>query len=285
MPNLKGMRRLLPTLVLMALVAPAIAKAEPQSSAFSTAGWDIVLKHVKDGKVDYLPIKGNPLALTSYFSYVATANLSAMSDDEAKAFWINTYNAAVVRLILEHYPVKSIMDITGAFDLPLVEFGDEKLSLNQIEKEKLFKKFPDARLHFALVCAAISCPALRAEAYADEWETIPLVDGTKLSNQRVSLDAQLDDASAGFIQDATKNQFDPSTGTLRLSQIFNWYAKDFAAYADLFKEMLGGYSAEQAGVLGFLLKYRMPGLEAHLAAKEPVKIEYLEYDWGLNDAK
>ena len=123
------------------------------------------------------------------------------------AYWINAYNAYTIRLILNHYPVKSIKDIGSSIQIPFVttpwadkffSIGGEKMSLDNIEHGTLRKKYDDPRIHFALVCAAMSCPRLRNEAYA-----------------AARLDAQLDDQGRDFLGNPAKTSLRPPKPSCR----------------------------------------------------------------------
>jgi hypothetical protein len=122
------------------------------------------------------------------------------------------------------------------------------ISLNDIEHGTLRADFREPRIHFALVCASVGCPALRNEAY-----------------RASDLDRQLNEQARLFLSDMSKNRFDPLTNTLHLSPIFDWFRADFEAVA-------GSVSA-------YVARY----LSDSRISKPGVKIKYTEYDWSLND--
>jgi hypothetical protein len=126
------------------------------------------------------------------------------------AYWINLYNAATVRLIASNYPLKSIMDLDGGktWDVPRVAVGPRTYSLNQIENDILRKQFEDPRIHFALNCAAKSCPPLLNQAFLPD-----------------TLDAQLDARTRLFVNNPSANRIEPRSASI--SRIFDWYAADF----------------------------------------------------------
>lgn len=243
-------------LALFALVAvPAVADCPAFDQRH--AKWDEVLKaHVRSGVVDYAVLHDKPALLDGYLSEltaVCKKDYDGWSREQQVALWVNAYNAFNVHLILEHYPLKSIRQIGvlpgAAWREKFIAMGqlvgvDAKLSLNDIEHEILRKKFPDARLHFALVCASKSCPELRGEAYRAE-----------------RLGEQFDDAGRRFLADATKNQL--SGATWKVSSIFKWYREDF--------------ERDGPGLVPFLR--RLSG-----APKDGVtpELEFLDYDWSLN---
>ncbi len=173
--------------------------------------WDKLLKKHVDasGMVNYKGFQKDKAELEAYLKILSdNAPQSNWAKSDEKAYWINAYNAFTVALILTKYPVKSIKDIAGniykvntPWDIRFITIGGKKYDLNNIEHGILRKKFDDARIHFALVCASISCPKLQQEAYI----------GSKI-------DTQLDDAGKEFLNDKSKNNI--STGKAQLSKYF-----------------------------------------------------------------
>ncbi len=175
--------------------------------------WDRLLKkHVTaEGRVSYRSFLSDTAELNRYLHQLrASPPNASWTRAEQTAFWINAYNAFTVSLILRHYPCSSIRDLYGGkpWDEPFVAMGKARYTLNQIEHDVLRNKLFDPRLHFALNCAAASCPPLRREAYVAH-----------------RLYTQLDDAARRFINDYRFNQISPHQA--RLSMIFQWYEKDF----------------------------------------------------------
>ncbi|MBI2187063.1 MAG: DUF547 domain-containing protein [Acidobacteria bacterium] len=222
--------------------------------------WTAILaQYVVDGSVNYrgLADRGQP-ALDAYLSALGAASPaeSGWTREERLAFWINAYNAFAIRLILDHYPLRSIRSIgflpLAAFRTKFIPLGAGRtpISLNVIENEILRKQLQDARIHFAIVCASKSCPALRSEAYRSSV-----------------LDQQLDTAARAFLDDPSKNRWDPASRTLSLSSIFKWFRDDF--------ERAGGT------LLAFVGRYLRQPVAADLQ-KGKVRIVFLNYDWSLN---
>lgn len=230
---------------------------DPDAPAFDHALLDKVLHaHVDDaGLVDYRSLAADPSALDAYVESLAAAPLEGMARDERLALLINAYNAFTLRLILDHYPVTSIKDIPASkrWDDRRWNVGGEVWSLNQIEHEQIRPKFREPRIHFALVCAAVGCPPLRAEAYtADRLET--------------QLEAQ-----AEYVHTHDRwFRFEESPSTVYLTKLYEWYGSDF--------EQTDG------SVLVFAARYA-PQLQAALEAGRPPKIRWLDYDWSLNEQK
>jgi hypothetical protein len=249
-------------ITVIALLPFAAAYADMTSAGFDHehASWTAILgQYVKDGSVDYggLADRGQP-ALNAYLSALGAASPaeSGWTRGERLAFWINAYNAFTIRLILDHYPVRSIRSIgflpLAAFRTKFIPLGTDgrRISLNVIENDILRTQFHDPRIHFAIVCASKSCPALRSEAYRSSV-----------------LDQQLDEAARAFLNDPSKNRWEPGSRTLYLSSIFKWFHGDF--------ERAGG--ALPAYVAGYM---RPP--DAAILASGNVRLVFLDYDWSLN---
>jgi hypothetical protein len=232
------------------------------SSCYLLAGapshdaWDKLLKKyvTAEGKVDYKGFIKDTVALNAYLKTLSDnpPDSGSWTANEQKAYWINAYNAFTVKLITKYYPVKSIKDIGSKVQVPFVNtpwdikfivIGKEKMDLNNIEHQKLRKKFNDPRIHFAIVCASISCPKLLNEAYRAD-----------------KLDAQLDQEAKAFLSDTTRNKI--STDAPQLSKLFDWYKMDFT---------------KKGSLIDFLNKYTAVKINAN------AKITYLDYNWNLNE--
>ena len=250
----------------------ALAMA-PRRSAWGaaerTGGFDhahtlyrsVLEAYVSDGWVDYTGLKRSPATLRAYLDRLAgvsKAEFGTWSRHQQMAFLINLYNAATLDLVVRHYPVKSIRDIgsflKGPWKQEVVDLFGEKVTLDHVEHDLLRKEYPDARVHFALVCAARSCPALRGEPYT-----------------AARLDAQLDAQGRAFLAAPSKNRVDTKARVVHLSMIFKWFAGDF--------------ERQSGTVLDFVAAY-LPAEEARALKEDgPYRIEYTDYDWRLNDRK
>ena len=175
--------------------------------------WDTFLKKYvsSTGDVDYKSIKANKKELDTIIKgFSAVTVLPSWSKNEQLAFWINAYNAFTIQLIVENYPLKSIQNLDSGktWDVKRITIGGKKYSLNNIENDIIRPQFKDARIHFAVNCAAKSCPPLLNEAFFSK-----------------SLDAQLDAVTKKFINNTKFQNITP--GKMTLSKIFDWYAVDF----------------------------------------------------------
>jgi hypothetical protein len=218
----------------------------------------LLTRHVRGGAVDYAGLSKEAAVLDAYLAKLAVEDETKLPRADRLAFWINAYNAFTLALVLEpEERPKSIRDLPSPWDSRRWKAAGRTLSLNDIEHEILRKEFREPRIHFALVCAARSCPDLRSEAW-----------------QADRIEEQLADATARFLGDRTKGL---ATGTasdgkpfLRLSRLFDWYRADFETEGGTVLDFLIPRLGERDGA--WLRQFR-----------EPVRVEYLEYDWSLND--
>lgn len=208
-----------------------------------TAKTDALLKtYVKQGRVNYAGLHASN-ELKPLIDEIAAINLNSLTGNDKKAFLINAYNLLVIQQALDNYPLNSVLKVSGFFDGKKQNVGGQRLTLNQLEKELLLKQFPDARLHFVLVCGALGCPPITNFAYRAD-----------------KLEAQLEQQTRLALNDATFLRL--SGEKAELSKIFEWYVKDF-----------GG---SKAAVIGFINKYRKQNIPTS------AKVSYYEYDWSLN---
>ena len=175
--------------------------------------WDEFLKKYVSavGDVDYKSIKANKKSLDSIVrSFSIVTVIPSWSKNDQLAFWINAYNAFTIDLIVNNYPLKSIQNLDGGkpWDVKRISIGNKKYSLNNIENDIIRPHFKDARIHFAVNCAAKSCPPILNAAFSGK-----------------TLDAQLDAVTKKFINNTKFQSITPSR--LTLSKIFEWYAADF----------------------------------------------------------
>ncbi len=237
-----------------------------QALAFdhSHSGWNEIVKRSvtwtnSASTVNYKDLKSNSKALDQYLkelSDIKSSDFELWTRDEQLAFLINAYNAWTVKLILGNYPVKSIKDIGGIFSSPwkqkFFKLFDKETSLDWIEHEKVRPTFKEPRIHFALVCASIGCPGLRAEAFVAE-----------------KLNQQLDDSTKRFLNDSSRNHYDLAKKELELSSIFKWYKDDFVK--------------AKGTVQDFIFPYMDSFKSESFGSVQKLSIKYLEYNWSLNE--
>ena len=217
---------------------------QAQTSIFDS----LLQKNVdKTGRVDYQSLKNNETLLDNYLAYIQNNEPTKdWSSNKKKAFWINTYNAYTIKIILNNYPLKSIRDIKidgkTAWKIPFVKVGQKRYTLDQIEHEILRKKFNDPRIHVGINCASVSCPRLWNFAFTED-----------------NIASSLDNLMKEFINNTTRNKI--SKNNLALSEIFNWFSKDFI---------------KNGTIISYLNTY------AAIKISEKASIKYLTYDWSLN---
>jgi hypothetical protein len=204
---------------------------------------------VVEGKVAYEGLAQKPAlleAVRSEFARVDENAFSASSSNEQLAYLINSYNFFTIELVVKNLPLKNgIRDIEGGWDKKFIHLFGQLVSLNYLEHQLVRKNYSEPRIHFALVCAAQSCPQLLDKPYV-----------------AAELESQLEAAAKRFLGDRSKNRIEGTT--LLLSEIFNWYGSDFdGLYAGGFRD----YVAIHFGI--------PPGKYA---------VKYLPYDWRLNRA-
>lgn len=261
---LRRRSRLAGDLLKAAVIAALLGATLPAYATGDDAYARLLKAHVRPGTVsgikvalvDYRAVKADP-AYAQALGALALARPDSLTSDAARvAFWINAYNLSAIKAVLDQYPARSIKDggslLSPIWKKKVATVGGTAYGLDDIEHGILRKAFREPRVHFAIVCASLSCPDLRAEPY------VP-----------ARLDAQLDEQAAAFLSNATKGLQPGADGrTARASSIFKWFAGDFAA---------GG------GVAAFIRARSSPDLAARLGALTDAGLSYLDYDWSLND--
>lgn len=182
--------------------------------------WDELLQNYtsigeKDGVnlvvVDYRRLKKD-LKFEKLLEEVSLVEINKIEGDELKAFWINVYNIGAVKMIVDNYPIEGIKDAGSLFNSvwskEVIEAGDKVYSLGEIENE-ILRKTGDELIHFAIVCASVSCPDLKRSAYR----------GTDLKEQLL-------EQKLKFL-DEKKKGMNIAGDTIYLSKIFKWYKEDF----------------------------------------------------------
>ena len=270
-------RRPLVTIVLWMALGLATALASATSFAQDRdAAWTALLaRHVVpiDGghasQVDYAGFAADRAALDRYtgaLSAVSKSTFDSLSKPQQMAFLINAYNAFTIELILMRYPkLDSIRDLGGLFGSPwkkrfIALLGDQ-VSLDDIEHGMLRAagRYDDPRIHFAVNCASIGCPALREEAYIAD-----------------RLDAQLDDQAHRFLSDRTRNRFDPKARTLQVSKLFDWYGDDFT-------KGHRGITSVRGFLAGHADQLADAPADRALIRGQDAPVGFTDYDWRLND--
>jgi hypothetical protein len=208
-------------------------------------------------RVAYGRVSGpDKAALKSYLGALQRVKVTALNENEQRAFWINLYNALTIDVVLDGFPVASIRDIGGSLFSPgpwkkdYVSVEGRRLSLDNIEHDILRKVWRDPRVHYAVNCASISCPNLLKEAFSG-----------------ATLDVLLDRGARAYVNHPRGVRVDGRR--LTLSRIYSWYRSDFGA--------------TDAEVIAHVAAYAEPKLKQQLA--DIKSIAGYDYDWSLNEAK
>jgi hypothetical protein len=202
-------------------------------------------KYVMSGSVAYAKVKQSA-EVTALYKQIGEMNLQSATDSEKKAFYINAYNIIVIYYVSKHYPLKSPLDQSGFFDQVKHAVAGEAMTLNGLEIKKLLATYKDARFHFALACAAKSCPPLASFAFMPD-----------------RLDQQLTERTTQALNNSAWLKVNKAKKIVELSKIFEWYKKDFIANGKSEIDWINNFRKE-----------KIPTTYA---------LGYYEYDWRLND--
>lgn len=265
------MHHLLKTFACVLLLLPVHALAD-----FDHAEWDGLLReHVRvlDGgiatQVDYSGMAADRAVLKAYLAEAALvprSTFDSWSSAAQLAFLINVYNASTVDVILEEYPdIDSIKNIgflfSSAWNQEFASLFGEPVTLDEIEHDMIrgWGRYKEPRIHFAVNCAAIGCPALRGEAFVGD-----------------KLEMQLDDSTKKFLQDRSRNYFD--NGRMYISSIFDWYEEDF-------EKGWGGANSVAEFLAAYATELDVDVATANKLRADDIRIRHLRYDWDLNDTQ
>jgi len=247
------------------------------ATAFDYSAWDAFLKkNVNEkGEVDYQSIVKDPKDLNAFVASLMSVNqakMAAWPREEVLAFWLNTYHAMLIKQVAENYPVASVQKIPGFWDIALFHFGKKtkdqiQYSLNDIQLTKLIRVYHDEKIHLALSAAAKGGPQLAREAF-----TGPKVEG------------QLFLLTRKFVTDPAYVDITPGQKKIRISRIFKWHEEDFKLDFGT-PEPRGKFSETENAVLSFLAYYLEDEAKGEYLQEAKYKIEYLPFDWSLNDWK
>ena len=266
--------RIAPLLLAFGIATGAAGERADAAAEPDYAEWNRLLAgyyHPAHG-MDYRGLKAREApALQRLRQALAKVDVAALGRDAQLAFWINLYNVNIVARVVDGYPVDSIRDLStdpivrlNVFSKETVPFSSGKVSLDWIENEKVREGFHDPRIHFALNCAAKSCPPLRGEAYV----------GTRVDAQ---LDQQVEKFLAGPGLRVERKDGRP---ILHVTKIFDWFEKDFVSWGGGVVPFLDSHAPLEKAQL--IPKGSIDAPEWGLGA---ARVVYDDYDWSLNDWK
>ncbi len=273
-----AIRTLSALLISFCLTTPLTSNSGLQNSTFdhtyATYG-RLLREHVVDTRVDYTTLKQNRSTLDEVvqtFSQITESDFTNWSTPRQLAFLINAYNIFTLQVIIDHYPIErrwfdfwnpanSIKQIPGVWSTLRWQMSGTQLTLDDIEHNMLRRNYAEPRIHFAVNCAAISCPPLKSEPYVD-----------------MRLERQLALATRDFL--ASDNGIRVEDDYLHVSRLFDWYGDDFVGdYANLV-EVPG--TVRDRAIAGIIAKYG-PSAASQVAQSGRAQIRFLPYDWSLND--
>jgi hypothetical protein len=256
------------------LLVPAAAATR---QADRHAALDRILDtYVRDGFVYYRALRLERAALDRYVAAlnVSAAQIAGWPAAEQQAFWINAYNALVLRTVIDGYPIRgksadyppgSIRQIPGAFERTRHRVGGASLTLDEIET-KMIAAFGDARLHLALGRGARGSPRLRSEAYSAG-----------------RLEQQLSDVVKECAVRSVCTRVDRAANTIEVTPIVGWQESQFVrTFGSVGGEMWANRTPIERAVAAMIYPHLLPA-ERELLALNTFRVSYSEFDWSLND--
>lgn len=250
-------------LICLALAASATADGQAESKQSGPALFDAILKkYVQGDYFDYHGLKNNRRDMARFGRFLewqATADVQKMSRAGQIAFYINAYNSACIKAILDHYPVHTPKDVPGFFDKIKFQVAGEELTISQIEYDRLIANYKDMRAHFAVVCADRGCLPLKNGAWKGE-----------------TLDADLEAAAKKFVADERQFKVDREKGEVHISKIFEWYGSKFL------KDPQRPVKGDRPEL--YLANWVDPRTRKLLESGE-YDLKIIEWDWTLNEKR
>ena len=235
-----------------------IGTAQASPAMFDHSLFDQVLKKYVDdqGLVDYNGIARDPL-FSEYLEKLETARVESLSRDGQLAFWINAYNAVMIEIVIKMKPKRSVRETffpglwtsKRIFEPRENTVANRSVSPDDMENEYLRKGFRDPRIHFAIICASMSCPPLPRTAYTEE-----------------NVQARLEEETRKYLNSRRGIRIEAEENTLDVSKLFDWFKEDFLQKAGSVEAYIRPYLDESARA--FL-------------DRRPT-ISFLGYDWALN---
>ena len=217
---------------------------------FDHSTFDNLLKKYVDqtGMVNYTAFQ-NDKEFNDYIATIGTADIDNLSKNDKLAFYINAYNATVIKNVLDHWPIKSPLEVDGFFNKIKHRVAGKEMTLDELEHKYTLTIEP-VLSHFGLVCGAKSCPKLIAKAY----------DGRGVI-------VQLNENAMFFLNDIKNNRIDRENSILYLSEIFKWFPEAFEEK----------YGSLKNTAINFMNEEDKLFLEDN-----EVEIKFIKYNWQLN---
>ena len=244
-------------ILIFLVVFPAKIMATPSHYLFTA----LLSEHIFEDRVNYRQLCNDGRFLYYIEQLSETDPEKLVRPEEKLAFWINAYNAYTLKIVCEHYPIKSINNLhfgwvkigsllnKTVWDRNFILINNKKMTLNQIEHEILRKKFQDPRIHFAIICASSGCPLLPKFAYTGE-----------------NVQMKLEEETRKYLNSERGIRIDYVENTLQISKLFDWFAGDF--------------ESKSGSAINFIKPYLNDEGMAFLDRKP--RISYISYNWALN---
>jgi len=272
---MRGLRSLLLILASMLLAVPAARAQEPPAESARRKNFDQLLDlYVRNGDVYYRALKSDRAKLDGFVNSLAAAAVDKLSRQQQLAFWLNAYNALVLKTVIDHYPIagrsaeypaKSIRQIAGAFERLPQRVAGRTITLDEIERTVL-AGLNDPRVFFAIGRGATGSGRLRSEAF----------DASRIEEQ-------LAEAADECPTRAQCVRLERESGKLHASSIFSWREKEFvAAYADKAPAVFASRSPIERAIVAYILPKMLPSEKEYLE-KNSFQVVYEPFDWTLND--
>ena len=267
--------QLLLSVVVACLIIATPRAQEPAPDAGRFQSFDQILDlYVRSGDVYYRALKLERTRLDRYVNQLASEAVDKLSRDEQLAFWLNAYDALVLRMVIDHYPIqghapeyppRSIRQIPGAFERLTHRVAGRTLTLDQIE-QTILPGFHDPRVYFALGRGAHGGGRLRSEAFTP-----------------VRLEAQLTEAAGECVSRTECLQIDRAAGKVAVSAVFSWHEKEFsAAYAGSAAATFASRSPIERAAIAFV-EPKLLATERTFLATNAFEVVFKPFDWTLND--
>ena len=260
-------------LALSCTLIPSAAQVNPPPAP-TTALDDILDLYVRDGLVYYRALKQDRRRLDAYVTSLSETAIDSSSREERLAFWLNAYDALVLKTVIDHYPIprqskeypdRSIRQIPGAFERLQHRVGRRMVTLDQIE-QTILAAFHDPRVYLAIGRGAMGSGRLRSEAFAAGL-----------------IDTQLTQVAAECVNRAQCVEIDRANGRVAISSIFSWRSADFvSAYAGGASEAFSSRSPIERAALAFV-EPRLLTTEKTFLTQNQFKVVFKPFDWSLND--
>ena len=268
------MRFITSCLLVLCVSLPSAAQDTRPDAARRKTYDELLDLNVRDGLVYYRALKAERGRLDAYINALASATIDSSSRDEQMAFWVNAYNALVLKTVVDHYPIpqrtaeypaRSIRQIPGAFERTVHRAAGRMVTLDQIE-QTILSEFHDPRVYLLLGRGAIGGGRLHSEVHT-----------------AAGLEMHLKDAVAECVTRAQCIEIDRANNQINVSPIFSWRAQEFiAAYASATPEVFATRSPVERAILGFIQPHLLT-TEREFLEKNQFKVVFKPFDWSLND--